>query len=211
MEEKCNIHIIGGASGVGKTSLLGLFTDIKQVNTGDLFKLSMSLENRDEIKQGNWSILETNVTTRIISITSDAIRNNQDLIIDTHFAAKIHNKQYRIGLKEEYLYQFGKSILKLSTNTNKKVAINVILISTNPHLLLDRRRLDESRNRELVPSDCYNDLRCNDVYVYRYLSALRRAEKKVGINKKLYSMECHIVKNEVFALAQKQLSNIIRR
>lgn len=211
MKEKCNIYIIGGASGVGKTSLLGLFTDIKQVNTGDLFKLSMSLENRDEIKKGDWSMLETNVTARMISIASDAIQNNQDLIIDTHFAAKIHNKQYRIGLKEEYLYQFGNSILKLSADTNKKIIINVILISINPHLLLARRRLDKSRNRELVPSDCYNDLRCNDIYVYRYLSALRRAEKKVGIDKKLYGMEYHIVKNEVFALAQKQLSDIIRR
>lgn len=211
MKERHSIYIIGGASGVGKTSLLKLFTSIKQINTGDLFKLSLSLENRDEIKRGDWSVLEGSVTAKIISIASDAIQNNQDLIIDTHFAAKIYNKQYRIGLKEEYLHQFGKSIIKLSMDANQRILFKIILITTNPYLLLMRRRLDDSRTRELIPSDCYNDLRCNDVYIYRYISALRRAEKVLGVNKNQCCIECHIVKNEEFALAKTQLTSIIRR
>lgn len=209
MKEKCNICIIGGASGVGKTSLLKPFADIKLVNTGDLFKLSMSLESRDEIRKGDWSVLESGVMAKMIDIVSEAILANTDLIIDTHFAAKIHNRQYRIGLREEYLYQFGKSVFKLSVD--KEIMINIILISTDPYLLLSMRRLDKSRNRELVPSDCYNDLRCNDVYSYRYSSALRRAGKEIGMDKKLCNIEYYAVKNEIFKLAQKQLTDIIRR
>lgn len=206
-----NLSIIGGASGVGKTSLLRLFEDIKQVNTGDLFKQAMLLENRDEIRNGDWSILEPDVTTSMINVVSDAFKVGQDLIIDTHFSAKIHNKQYRIGLEEKWLVRFGETIFKLSSDTNKKVKINVILISASPYLLLTRRRLDKSRNRELVPSDCYNDLRYNNVYSHRYLSTLRRACKNLSINEQIYKMKYDIVKNEVFDLSQKQLIKIIRR
>lgn len=205
------LSIIGGASGVGKTSLLRLFADIKQVNTGDLFKRAMSLENRDEIKSGDWSILEADVTTEMINIVSDAFQAGQDLIIDTHFAAKIYNKQYRIGLEEKYLIQFGKKIFKLCSDINRRIKVDVILISTNPYLLLTRRRLDKSRNRELIPSDCYNDLRCNDVYSYRYLSALRRTRKILEANDRMLEMKHHIIQNEVFELSQKQLIEIIRR
>ncbi len=206
-----NLSIIGGASGVGKTSLLRLFEDIKQVNTGDLFKQVMLLENRDEIRNGDWSILESDVTANMINVVSDAFQVGQDLIIDTHFSAKIYNKQYRIGLEEKWLLQFGEAIFKLNSGIDKGIKINVILISTSPYLLLTRRRLDKSRNRELVPSDCYNDLRCNNIYSHRYLSALRRACKNLNINEQTYKMKYDIVQNEVFDLSQKQLIKIIRR
>ena len=205
------LSIIGGASGVGKTSLLRLFANIKQVNTGDLFKQAMSLENRDEIRSGDWSILEKDVTANMIDIVSSALQSGQDLIIDTHFAAKIYNKQYRIGLKEKYLIQFGEKIFKLCSDIDVRIKIDVILISANPYLLLARRRLDKSRNRELVPSDCYNDLRCNDVYSYRYLSALRRAHKKLGNSDQMCKMKYHVIQNEKFDLSQKQLIEIIGR
>lgn len=205
------LSIIGGASGVGKTSLLRLFANIKQVNTGDLFKQAMSLESRDEIRSGDWSILEKDVTASMINIVSSALQAGQDLIIDTHFAAKIYNKQYRIGLEEKYLIQFGEKIFKLCSDIDVRIKIGVILISTNPYLLLARRRLDKSRNRELVPSDCYNDLRCNDVYSYRYLSALRRAHKNLGNSDQACKMKYHVIQNEKFDLSQKQLIEIIRR
>lgn len=201
--------IIGGASGVGKTSLLRSFSDIKQVNTGDLFQQSMSLENRDEIRKGDWSVLEGDVTKKLADISSESIRSKKDLIIDTHFAAKIYGSQYRIGLKEEYLYQLGKSILKLCVN--EMLTVNVILISADPHSLLTRRRLDRSRNRELVPSDCYRDLRYNDVYSRRYLTAFRRAEKNIGMNMPGLKMGYFSVENEAFDLSEMQLISILRR
>lgn len=204
------LSIIGGASGVGKTSLLKLFFDVKQVNTGDLFKQAMLLENRDEIRNEDWSVLEPDVTSNMTNVVMDAFQMKQDLIIDTHFAAKIYGKEYRIGLEERYVTQFGEAILKLGLGINGITKINVILVSANPVLLLSRRRLDKSRNRELVPSDCYNDLRCNDVYSHRYSSALRRAYKNLGIEGKMDEIGYHLIQNEKFELSQKQLIKIIR-
>lgn len=204
------LSIIGGAAGVGKTSLLRQFDNIKQINTGDLFKEAMLLENRDEIRNGDWSILEKDVMVSMINVVSDALRSGQDLIIDTHFAAKICNKRYRIGLEEKYLIRFGEMILKSSSDINRRIKISIILISTNPYLLLTRRRLDKSRNRELIPSDCYKDLRCNDIYSHRYLSSLRRSHKNLRINDKMYEIKHHVIQNEVFDLSQKQLIEIIK-
>lgn len=198
------LTIIGGASGVGKTSLLKLFADIKQVNTGDLFKHAMILSNRDEIKKGDWSTFEYDVISNMIYVTSNLLRTDQDLIIDTHFAAKIFGTSYRIGLKEKYLCQFGQTIFKL--DLIDRLSINVILITTDPYLLLARRRLDRFRNRELVPSDCYNDLRSNDIYSHRYLSTLRIANKKINRQCKI---NYHLIKNEAFDSARKHLTEII--
>ena len=209
MKEGCIIHIIGGASGVGKTSLLKLFSDFRQVNTGDLFKSSMSLLDRDEIRRGDWPEFETEVTKKLINIASESIRFDEDVIIDTHFAAKTHSKSYRMGLKEECLYQFGRSIINLIADN--EAVINVILITTNPYLLLTRRRLDKYRNRELVPSDCYNDLRSNNAYFHKYSFAFRRAGKEASKDGKSFSIEQYVIENDVFELAKQQLTRIIRR
>jgi len=202
------LSIVGGASGVGKTSLLRSFADIKQINTGDLFKSEMTLGNRDEIKKGNWTVFETSVTTNMIQATIESIQRKQDLIIDTHFGAKIYNREYRIGLKEEYLYQFGCSVLGSSVDN---ITIKVVLVTTDPFLLLTRRRMDQTRDRELVPSDCYNDLRNNDIYSLRYFSALRRAEGNLGLSKGSYVIEYHVVENVIFDSAQEQMNKVIRR
>jgi len=202
------LSIVGGASGVGKTSLLRSFADIKQINTGDLFKSEMTLGNRDEIKKGNWAVFETSVTTNMIRATIKSIQSRQDLIIDTHFGAKIYNREYRIGLKEEYLYQFGYSVLDSLVDN---IIIKVVLVTTDPFLLLTRRRMDQTRDRELVPSDCYNDLRNNDIYSLRYFSALRRAESNLGLSRGSYIIEYHVVENITFDSAQEQMNKVIRR
>ena len=161
------ISIIGGASGVGKTTLLKSICEIRQINTGDLFKAEITIKNRDEIKKGDWSIFEEKVAMNMEKIACESIKADNSLIFDTHFAAKIFNKNYRIGIKEEFLHSFWQSVI--SQKVKKKIKIFVILITSDPYLLLTRRRLDLSRKRELIPSDCYNDLRCNDVYSRRYL------------------------------------------
>ena len=209
MKERRIIHIIGGASGVGKTSLLKLFSDFRQVNTGDLFKSSMSLLNRDEVRGGDWPEFEIEVTKKLIDIASESIRFGEDVIIDTHFAAKTHSKSYRIGLKEECLYQFGRSVINLIAGS--EAIINVVLITTNPYLLLTRRRLDKYRNRELVPSDCYNDLRSNNAYFHKYSFAFRRAGKEASKDGKSFSIEQYVIDNDVLELARQQLNHIIRR
>lgn len=197
------LTIIGGASGVGKTSLLKSLADIRQINTGDLFKRAMILGNRDDIKKGDWSVYEEDVASDMAKITIESIGSGQDIIIDTHFAAKIFGKSYRIGLREEYLRQFGQAIL-----SQESIAIRVVLVSTDPYLLLNRRRLDSSRNRELVPSDCYNDLRSNDIYSRRYSHTLRMEAGKVNLK---CDIEYHVVDNDDFDFAQKQLTIILGR
>ena len=107
------------------------------------------------------------------------------------------------------MYNFWQSVL--SQKLNNKIIVLVILITTNPYLLLARRRLDLSRKRELIPSDCYNDLRCNDVYSHRYLSTLRRAGKNNEKYEKFVKTEYQIINNDKFNLAQKQLIKITRR
>ncbi|MDP2632130.1 MAG: hypothetical protein Q8P25_00200 [Candidatus Curtissbacteria bacterium] len=200
---------IGGASGVGKTSLLKAFLDIKQINTGDEFKRFMMLPGRDEIRNGDWSVFESEVTESLIDLISCAVKKGEDLIIDTHFAAKIFAKRYRIGLKEKYLYQIGQSIFSLDLENVSEIL--TILVATDPLLLLARRRLDRSRNRELIPSDCFNDLRNNDIYSSRYMASIRRAAWDRFNNQPKVKIQYEIVKNNVFEQAQNMIDKLLRR
>jgi len=78
-----NLSIIGGASGIGKTSLLKQFADITQINSGDLFRDAMSNINRDKIKNGDWSIFEPDVTQLLKNVIKESFQSNSDLIIYT--------------------------------------------------------------------------------------------------------------------------------
>lgn len=200
------LTIVGGASGVGKTSLLKQ-TDskAKQINTGTLFKKHMVLNKRDDVRKGDWSAYEPGVMNDLSNFVLISFQRGEDVIIDTHFAAKIYGKNYRIGLKEKYLFDFGMfvfSIIKTDT------LIQVVLITADPHALLNRRRLDKSRDRELVPSDCYNDLRSNDVYSTRYSREISRAFQKFG-STGIDNIRYHRVENNDFKAALINLKNIL--
>ena len=55
--------IIGGASGVGKTSLLEqTVSKALRINTGSILKKHMSLVQRDDIRKSDWSIHEPAMT-----------------------------------------------------------------------------------------------------------------------------------------------------
>lgn len=200
------LTIVGGASGVGKTSLLKQAdSKAKQINTGTLFKKHMVLNKRDDVRKGDWSAYEPGVMNDLSNFVLVSFQRGEDVIIDTHFAAKIYGKNYKIGLKEKYLFDFGMfvfSIIKIDT------LIQVVLITADPHALLNRRRLDKSRDRELVPSDCYNDLRSNDVYSTRYSREISRAFQKFGsIGRD--NIRYHRVENNDFKAALTNLKNIL--
>lgn len=200
------LTIVGGASGVGKTSLLKQAdSKAKQINTGTLFKKHMVLNKRDDVRKGDWSAYEPGVMNDLSNFVLVSFQRGEDVIIDTHFAAKIYGKNYKIGLKEKYLFDFGMfvfSIIKTDT------LIQVVLITADPHALLNRRRLDKSRDRELVPSDCYNDLRSNDVYSTRYSREISRAFQKFGsIGRD--NIRYHRVENNDFKAALTNLKNIL--
>ncbi|MBU4455392.1 hypothetical protein KJ586_02695 [Patescibacteria group bacterium] len=200
------LTIVGGASGVGKTSLLKQ-TDskAKQINTGTLFKKHMVLNKRDDVRKGDWSAYEPGVMNDLSNFVLISFQRGEDVIIDTHFAAKIYGKNYRIGLKEKYLFDFGMFVFNIiKTDT----LIQVVLITADPHALLNRRRLDKSRDRELVLSDCYNDLRSNDVYSTRYSREISRAFQKFGSTGR-DNIRYHRVENNDFKAALINLKNIL--
>ena len=200
------LTIVGGASGVGKTSLLKQ-TDLKakQINTGTLFKKRMTLDKRDDVRKGDWSIYEPEVMNDLSNFVLESFQRGEDVIIDTHFAAKIYGRNYRIGLKEKFLFDFGMFVFR---EIKADILIQIVLITADPYTLLERRRLDESRDRELIPSDCYNDLRSNDVYSIRYSGEIYRAFQKFGSIGR-YNIEYHRIENNDFEAALANLKNIL--
>ena len=103
MKERRIIHIIGGASGVGKTSLLKLFSDFRQVNTGDLFKSSMSLLNRDEVRGGDWPEFEIEVTKiSLFLFDGQGIAHSIGFGLASHFGV-LFNKP-SIGVTKKALF-----------------------------------------------------------------------------------------------------------
>ncbi|MBU4332249.1 AAA family ATPase [Patescibacteria group bacterium] len=200
------LTIVGGASGVGKTSLLKQTNSkAKQVNTGTLFKKHMTLEKRDDVRKNDWSVYEKDVINDLSNFVLKSFRHDENIIIDTHFAAKIYGRNYRIGLKEKLLFDFGTLVFKeIKTN----ILIQVALITVDPHALLARRRLDESRDRELIPLDCYNDLRSNDVYSTRYSGEISRAFQKSGhIGENI--VKYYRIENNDFKATLTNLKNIL--
>ena len=211
-KEQKAISIIGGAAGSGKTTLIEKCFDkfkFHQINTGSLFKSHMSLENRDYVRKGDWSVFEKNVTLDIIHLVDSFLQQDKKhIIIDTHFAAKIHGTKYRIGLKDNLIFSIGKVLFAQDYTYDGKLRINVILVTTDPYFLLQRRRLDKSRDRELIPSDCYNALRENEKCSVDYYSELSRAEKEC-FSKKINRVQYYVVENINFDDALRDLVKIL--
>src|SRR4051794_18441067 len=80
--------IVGGASGVGKTTLLE-YNAVQRFNTGDLFKKHMSLSDRDIVRSGDWSLVEDAVAEELNGLIVQSLSAHGEAIVDTHFAAKI--------------------------------------------------------------------------------------------------------------------------
>jgi adenylate kinase len=199
------LMLIGGAAGVGKTSLIQpLVSKNLQINTGTIFKKYMSLEKRDDVRKGDWSIYEQQVVTELSDFILESFDKQKNVIIDTHFAAKIYDRNYRIGLKENYISDIGTNIF---VKKHLALSIHIILVTLDPYSLLNRRRLDTSRDRVLVPSDCYNDLRSNDMCSLKYKSEFLRAAQKIG-DFGQDVVRYHQVENKHLDLAQSELKKI---
>lgn len=170
------IAVIGGAAGVGKTCLLAGLGSWVQLSTGTLFKKHMSLSNRDEIRNGDWSLVESDVASDLRNGVLQALtQDGQNVAIDTHFAAKIHGRSYRIGLRELHLRDLGRAVFEWAVERGRPFRLDVVLVTTDPVALLQRRRLDRSRLRELLPSDCVTGLRRNEQYAFKYYQELARS------------------------------------
>ena len=175
------LGIVGGASGVGKTTLLNSIDGIKRVNTGDLFKHRMSVTSRDDIRSGDWSAFEPIVGSDLVNSVIEALPDQPGLIVDTHFAAKLLGNHYKVGLAHNMIRKFVVESIRASSSFNVEIRSLVVLIDAKPQDLLSRRRLDTSRKRELVPSDCVRSLtrnrQCSGQYFFEVASAFKDSAK----------------------------------
>jgi len=169
------LAVVGGASGVGKTTVLEAVAEVPKFNTGTLFKNRMSLESRDDIRKSEWSQVEEAVAEDLAEVAISSLREGGAVIIDTHFAAKLNGHLYRVGLKRPLIYQVGRRAFEYADAIGSDLHVFVILINCAPHALLRRRRMDTSRQRELIPSDCLNALRDNKMCSFQYHRELIRA------------------------------------
>lgn len=184
------LGVVGGASGVGKTTLLNAISWMDRVNTGDLFKRHMSLGNRDDIRNQNWADFEEGVGQDLLAAIDDRLPQKSGLLIDTHFAAKLNGDTYRIGLHRDQIFRLAKEASRLAAQNGITVKTQIVHVTSEPTLLLTRRRLDESRKRELVPSDCVQALRrnaqCSGQYLYEFARGYNASESQNTSTPKLH-------------------------
>ena|ERR1700733_5452154 len=199
------VIIIGGASGVGKSSLLQQHSSIPQINTGTLFKERMKLVDRDTVRSTNWSDYEDVVAGDLAKSVVIALKAHRVALIDTHFAAKIKARSYRIGLGAPLLSRIAHEVFAFGDEAKEPIRVAVVLVRCGIHSLLRRRRLDKNRNRELLPSDCYKALLSNDRYFWDYYHGFLRASPLSD-----YGTKCHVVENEDFQTAQGRLSEVVQ-
>ncbi|GEM_PF-2137305 len=202
------LAIVGGASGVGKTTLLGAIPGLQIFNTGTFFTERIKLASRDDVRKSDWSIFEEEVLSDLSRSVLTSLDADKTIVIDTHFAAKIHGRQYRIGLKRNLIFLLGKDIFLCSEKNEKMMIVRVVLINTDPHSLLLRRRMDNTRDREIVPSDCLNDLLENRKCAGQYLSELIRAQRQI-CGSSASRVKYDVVENNDFYTAKNNLLSIL--
>lgn len=199
--------IVGGASGVGKTTLLER-NAVQRFNTGDLFKKHMALSDRDGVRSGDWSLVEDTVATDLKELILQSLCARGEAIVDTHFAAKILGRTYRIGMREDLLFDIGTGALQLAEANGVTLSLKVALVTCDPYELMKRRRLDKGRNREVVPADCFNALRQNLNQSTHYLSEIRRAGLRNAVNS-AHTFKRVIIENADIQAAAEQIKAIL--
>jgi adenylate kinase len=202
-----NLLFVGGASGVGKSTVLKALSTHPQLNTGDFFKAAMKIADRDAIKSVNWVDYQDTVADLLMQNISNASEKNKLMIIDTHFSAKAHNKSYRIGLRKELIYKIGGHAFRQAESRGHTLNVIVALIFCNPYELLERRRLDTGRKRELFPADCVRALSENSRCSVFYLSEVARARSEITSDL-LHSVRFLRIENMDLRKARRNLLNI---
>ena len=203
-----NLLIVGGASGVGKSTVLKALSTHPQLNTGDFFKSAMKIADRDAIKSANWLDYQDTVTSALVENISDAFKKGSLTIIDTHFSAKAYGKSYRIGLRKDLIYKLGVHAFQQAEHHCCILNVIVALIFCDPYTLLERRRLDSVRRRELFPADCVTALRENNRCSVFYLHEMARARSDSS-HDRLHSVRFLRIKNMDLRRARQTLRRVV--
>lgn len=142
-----NLIFVGGAKGVGKTSVLNKISSsssVKIINTGKIYRSS-------QIKKINPEE----------SIFNNLIRHIG--IVDTHY----------VGYKEDDFVRGLSSKYLLRLNEFKEIGL--VLIDLNADELFERRKLDFFRERIINYSHMERELEMNRVYFEQYCKDLKIA------------------------------------
>jgi adenylate kinase len=178
-----------------------------QLNTGDFFKAEMKISDRDEIKSTNWLDYQDAVANSLLQSVACAVGKTNLVIVDTHFSAKAFNKSYRIGLRRDLIYKIGTHAFDRAETLEHTLNVVVALIFCDPYALLDRRRLDSGRKRELFPADCVSALRENNRCSVFYLHEMARARSDVSTSR-LHSVQFLRIENMDLRKARRDLLSI---
>lgn len=199
--------VVGGASGVGKSTLLEPLSNFPRFNTGTFFKNRMSLANRDDVRKQAWPHYEADVSDDLVAEITTATVSSDVAILDTHFAAKTPSGEYRIGLRAELLFSIGARLAQMAEENGRALIVKMVLARCDPHALLHRRRLDSGRARELVPSDCFNALRENDHCSLQYSDAFRRSIQ--SREEKTHLLRSYTIENDDLDIARSKLVRLL--
>jgi adenylate kinase len=143
------IIIIGGAGGVGKTSivhnLIELYAahsrrSILVFNTGDYFSELLGDSApiaRDQVKNTYWKKYEQEVTNLIIE-DLHKLQNSSIYVLDTHFAANSPSG-YMMGLGVKQIEYLAKEINSINKNSVNSVLAAIVLIEADIENVISRR------------------------------------------------------------------------
>jgi len=151
------IYFIGGAKGVGKSSLLNSKTiknkGLQIVNTGDFF-------NRAN------KIYTYNVKEKAKQDMLNYLISNTPLIADTHYAGFLNG--IFSGRFERGLYL--EELAFLDNNSD----LELILITLDPKVALERRKKDLINQRDLNFDRIKKEIEANQSYFEEYCSQLQK-------------------------------------
>lgn len=171
--------VIGGASGVGKTSVINFLIEkcagksninVSQFNTGSYFQKLLSRGagkaiERDDIRNVNWRTLEFEVANHIVSDFFQ-IPPLSCYLLDTHYAAN-SPYGYMMGLGLKCLEQIVRSIYPDNPSEEDYYAA-IILIEADIAEVMERRKADIKRYREMSIIDIVRNLELSRVYSLEY-------------------------------------------
>lgn len=140
-----DLIFVGGAKGVGKTSLLGRLqqvTNLSCINTGEIFTYARQNKLNPEEEISNYLL------------------NSHFGLVDTHYAGYSSNKFVR-GLSKDSLHKISLS-----------KRIDLILIELEPEILMERRINDPNIERIKDIRLINEEIELNRMYFKEYCSDL---------------------------------------